>query len=343
MNRFKSYSELFGLLDGDWSGVSLSTPGLRRRLKARLMKPECVPHDEFFGAVEDVIESAAVREVRKYPKGREYVRYEIRVLDVHGVWSEPYQLLALFDSREALKAYTIVRGRTRRERIPAELRIRETDSIYVARQLKRALMLAKRSGNKNVARTLACIGVDDTRDRMVYKVRKADLNWEYIRGVWNGRGYPYRDNILMYLAINGDTSAQCEVAWWFDVKEKPSKWWAHPDLARYWYGLGAKAGDPMAQTNLATLIGRDCDKLSQSEFAEMRSLLKAAAAQDFPAALRRLWHCCECAHCGVFDADAALAYHSRYKKVEKQSDSSGRLAKHREAKYPGVLPLGVKI
>jgi len=335
MSKFRTYAELFAILgDGEGFGVKETEPTAKQSLVARLADDACLGAERFFGAREDIIATAKVREVRRYSaSGREYVRFEFRVLDPHGDWSGRYQLLAIFRKSGGLLAYTIVRGKTRKEVVPTELKVGDKGYVYVSRELKRALMKAKRLGREMSVRTLDKIGVDDTHDRMAVRIAARDLNWNYILANWRRRGFRYRDNALVYLAMKGDTNAMCEVGFWFDVKKEKSEYWYHPDLADYWYRKAAEAGNPMGQANLSTLLAADCETMTPKVRDEMLFWIKAAAAQEFPAALRRLAKCCSCDLCGIFDAGLAAGYRARYEKVAPFADSSGRLPIHRTTRY----------
>lgn len=336
MTKCRTYDGLFSALDGGGERFEVVSADaeLRQALTARLADDGCLGAERFFGAREDIVATARVREVRRYAKGAKlYVRYEFKVLDTHGDWSGRYQLLAVFSKSGKLDAYTIVRGRTRKELVPSELKVNDSGYVYVARELKRALMKAKRLGREMSVRTLEKIGIDLTHDRREFRIAIKDLTWKNVCAVWRRHGYFYRDNLLMYLALRGDTNAQCEVAFWFDMGKEKSEYWSQPDLAEYWYRRAADAGNPMGQINLATLWSHDCDRMSWAKRNEMMELVRAAAAQDFPAALLRLSHCCHCGRCGVINEKKAAEYGLRYMELEPLKDNTGRLAIHRNTRY----------
>lgn len=333
--KYRTYPDFFSGIDVSESFcVKLPDANSRQALVARITDKNCVGGERFFGAQEDMLATAKVREVRRYARGlREYVRYEFKVLDPHGDWSDSYQLLALFSKDCKLEAYTIVRGRIRKTIIPKELYAKDVGHVYIARELKRALMRAKRLNREMSIRTLNKIGVDDTHDRMAFRVATRDLSWRNIIKGWRKHGARYRDNVLVYLAMRGDSNAMCEVGHWLDVTKEESEYWSDPELAAYWFRKAADAGNPMGQYRLATLLAGDCDKLDLTTRDEMLLLLKAAAVQDFPSALDRLSKCYRCDHCGLYDSLKAAEYRLRYDEIAAKADSSGRLKIHRNKSY----------
>jgi len=333
--KFKTYDDFFSAIGKDKPfAIGAADANERTSLIARLADDDCLGAERFFGAREDVVATASVREVRRYAKSeRMYVRYEFKVLDAHGDWSGRYQLLVVFSKNGKLQSYTIVRGKSRREVVPSELNANDDGYVYVARELKRALMKAKRLGRQMSARTLDKVGVDDTHDRMAFRIAVCDLTWSHVIKVWRKRGYRYRDNLLAYLAMKGDTNAMCELGHWFDVEKEKSEYWACPELAEYWFRKAADAGNPMGQSRLATFLAGDCDKLDLQTRDTMLALLKSAAAQDFPSALLRLSNCYRCDHCGLYNERLAAEYRLRYEEVSPRADDCGRLPVHRNTRY----------
>ena len=333
MSKFRTYGQFFTLL-GDAFAVKPVDAGLHRKLAASFADCDCIGKEGFFGAREDIVATARLLEVREYAAGaKTYVRYGFKVMDPHGDWSDEYQLLASFGRSGLLAAYTIVRGDVRREVIPTELKVGDTDHVYVTRELKRALMKAKRLGRERTVRTLEKIGVDEKRFKKMFRIPVKDLTWKKVLDVSSRRGVVYRDYALAYLALRGDSNAQCEVAHWFDIEKEKSEYWHDPELAEHWYRKAAEVGNPMGQTNLATMWARDCDKIDTGKRAEMMSLVFAAAEQDFPAALLRLSHCYRCGRCGLLNKRKAAEYQSRYEEVDPKADRSGRLPVHRNTRY----------
>ena len=333
--KFRTYDDFFsGIGEGARFVSEMADAKLSKSFIDRIADDTCLGGERFFGAMEDVLATAKVREVRRYANaGREYARYEFKVLDAHGDWSDSYQLLALFSRVGRLQSYTIVRGKTRRAIVPTELNAKDVGYVYVARELKRAMMKAKRLGREMTIRTLDKVGIDDKHDRMSFRVAVRDLTWNHVIKFWSKRGFFYRDNVLAYLALKGDTNAMCEVGHWFDVEREKSEYWACPELAEYWFRKAADAGNPMGQTRLAMISEWKCDKVDLQTRDEMLKLLKSAASQDFPPALRQLSRCYRCERCGLYNEFLAAEYRVRYDSVAERADDSGRLPIHRATRY----------
>ena len=120
--RFKKFNAFFSDLTGEFEPTMLTAKEKNVCLKA-IASIDGESKIEFMELREDLELTAKVRETRRYPDGRMFVRFEFRRLEETGascssvdenygfVWSRPYQLMAVFDSMLTLESYTVLPGR----------------------------------------------------------------------------------------------------------------------------------------------------------------------------------------------------------------------------------------
>lgn len=89
---FTRYAEFFARLGGAGSPVRPSREE-KVRLVERLSQIRGRPRYLFDGVREDILSTAEVRECRRFPDGRLYVRYEVEAILTDGSWDGPHELL----------------------------------------------------------------------------------------------------------------------------------------------------------------------------------------------------------------------------------------------------------
>ena len=89
---FTRYAEFFDRLGGAGSPVRPSREE-KERLVERLSQIRGRPRYLFDGVREDILSTAEVRECRRFPDGRLYVRYEVEAILTDGSWDGPHELL----------------------------------------------------------------------------------------------------------------------------------------------------------------------------------------------------------------------------------------------------------
>ena len=131
MSKFKTYKEFFKDVEAEGEFVCYDYDDDVKRSIIGDFEPvlQGESDDPLKCALEDILATAQLREVRVFPKNEfMYVRAEVKFVNGNGEWSEPYQLLALWNCFNDLKAYTFVRGEERCEVFPAELEGVESDN-----------------------------------------------------------------------------------------------------------------------------------------------------------------------------------------------------------------------
>lgn len=124
MSKFKKYQEFFKDVEAEGEFVCYDYPEDVKRSIVGDFEPvlEGETNEPLKCALEDILATAQLREVRVFPKNEfMYVRAEVKFIDADGEWGEPYQILALWDCFNVLKSYTFVRGEERTEVYPTEL------------------------------------------------------------------------------------------------------------------------------------------------------------------------------------------------------------------------------
>lgn len=119
---FKKFNAFFSNLTGAFEPMKLSAKEKYVFLKA-IAALDGESKVEFLELREDIELTATVREARRYPDGRMFVRFEFKRMEETGascsstdksygfIWSKPYQLMAVFDSMWTLESYTVLPGR----------------------------------------------------------------------------------------------------------------------------------------------------------------------------------------------------------------------------------------
>ena len=91
--------------------------------------------------IEDILETAVLKEVRVYPKDEVmYVRVEVRFLTDTAEWSRPYQMLAAWNGANSLLGYAFPVGKGTGDCLPVELE----DPPSKAQRERRLLLMAER-------------------------------------------------------------------------------------------------------------------------------------------------------------------------------------------------------
>ena len=131
-------------------------------------------------------------------------------------------------------------------------------------------------------------------------------------GLWDDRDQvPAKFFLRAWHAISGNASQQRELAWCFDrdggkPKGERNPCYDRPQLAIFWYEKAAKAGDALAQNNLAHIYCTEDDmELWDGRLGAF--WYEKAAAQKLPEGMRGLARCLECGMCLKDGADPARA------------------------------------
>ena len=119
---FTRYAEFFDRLGGAGSPVRPSREE-KERLVERLSQIRGRPRYLFDGVREDILATAAVRECRRFPDGRLYVRYEVEAMLTDGSWDGPHELLTAWGADGRLDAYTFLHGTGRGTEVAATLHL----------------------------------------------------------------------------------------------------------------------------------------------------------------------------------------------------------------------------
>ena len=108
---FVSHKAFFGSLTGGFTAVALDAKA-KRRLVEKIGQIHGSPNVEVRSVVRDWMESAIVREVRKYENGETFVRFEARFRSAEDkpLDSEPLMLMLALSSRGRVRRYTFVFG-----------------------------------------------------------------------------------------------------------------------------------------------------------------------------------------------------------------------------------------
>ena len=136
-----SYDEFFDMLAGHGEFESPACDDeAKKAIVAEFISAVEGSGDPLETHVEDILATAAPMEVRIYPDGVKYVRAEVRFLTETAEWSQPYQMVAAWDSVGSLKAYTFPVGKGRKIELPYEMEDPPTD----AQKEKRMQLMASR-------------------------------------------------------------------------------------------------------------------------------------------------------------------------------------------------------
>ena len=119
---FLTYAEFFARLGGDGNPVRPSDKE-KKRLVERLSQIGGRPRYLFDGVREDILATAEVRECRRVPDGRQYVRYEVKAMLADCSWDGPHELLTAWSADGRLDAYTFLHGTGRDTEIGATLHL----------------------------------------------------------------------------------------------------------------------------------------------------------------------------------------------------------------------------
>lgn len=93
--------------------------------------------------LEDILATAELKEVRVYPKDElMYVRVMVRFLTETAEWSDPYQMLAVWDCFNNLKGYAFPVGKGHRNEFPIELENPENKAQHEKRMQLMATRVA---------------------------------------------------------------------------------------------------------------------------------------------------------------------------------------------------------
>ncbi len=108
---FVSHKAFFRSLKGDFTPVNVSASE-KRRLVSKIGQIHGRPEKAVQSIVRDWIESAIVREVRKYGNGETFVRFEAkyRRAEHEGEESDPLMLMLALSSKGGMLRYTFVFG-----------------------------------------------------------------------------------------------------------------------------------------------------------------------------------------------------------------------------------------
>ena len=139
--KLMSYDDFFDMLAGHGE---LESPACddeaKRAIVAEFVSAVEGSGDPLETHVEDILATAALREVRFYPDGVKYVRAKVRFLTETAEWSQPYQMAAAWDGVGRLKGYTFPVGKGRKSELPYEMEDPPTD----AQKEKRLQLMASR-------------------------------------------------------------------------------------------------------------------------------------------------------------------------------------------------------
>ena len=119
---FTRYAEFFDRLGGAGSPARPSREE-KERLVERLSQIGGRPRYLFDGVREDILSTAEVRECRRFPDGRLYVRYEVEAMLTDGSWDGPHELLTAWGADGRLDAYTFLHGTGRGTEVAATLHL----------------------------------------------------------------------------------------------------------------------------------------------------------------------------------------------------------------------------
>lgn len=108
---FVSHKAFFSSLTGGFTPVALDAKA-KRRLVEKISQIHGSPKEEVRSVVRGWMESAIVREVRKYENGETFVRFEarIRYAEDKPLDSEPLMLMLALSPRGRVRRYTFVFG-----------------------------------------------------------------------------------------------------------------------------------------------------------------------------------------------------------------------------------------
>lgn len=108
---FVSHKAFFGSLTGGFTAVALDAKA-KRRLVEKIGQIHGSPEMEVRSVARDWMESAIVREVRKYENGETFVRFEarFRYAEDKPLDSEPLMLMLALSPRGRVRRYTFVFG-----------------------------------------------------------------------------------------------------------------------------------------------------------------------------------------------------------------------------------------
>lgn len=108
---FVSHKAFFSSLTGDFTPVKVDSAA-KRRLVSKIGQIHGYPEKEVSSAVRDWMESAIVREVRKYENGEKFVRFEARYRYAEDKPLEggPIMLMLVLSPRGKVLRYTFVFG-----------------------------------------------------------------------------------------------------------------------------------------------------------------------------------------------------------------------------------------
>ena len=112
---FVSHRAFFSSFTGGFTPVRVDAAE-KRRLVSKIDQIHGQPENEVRSAVRDWMESAIVREVRKYENGETYVRFEARIRYTEGgpLDSGPLMLMLALSPRGRVRRYTLVFGTGRK-------------------------------------------------------------------------------------------------------------------------------------------------------------------------------------------------------------------------------------
>ena len=143
--KLKSYDDFFGMLEklGEFKSYDYSDETKREIIEDFLPVLENTG-DPLETHIEDILATAKFKEVRVYPKDETmYVRVEVQFLTETAEWSQPYQMVAAWDSLFQLKGYTFPVGKGRRTELPIELENPANEAQKEKRRLLKAERLCK--------------------------------------------------------------------------------------------------------------------------------------------------------------------------------------------------------
>lgn len=143
--KLKSYDDFFGMLEklGEFKSYDYDDETKRSIIEDFLPVLENTG-DPLETHIEDILATAKLKEVRVYPKDETmYVRVEVQFLTETAEWSQPYQMVAAWDSMSQLKGYAFPVGKGRRTELPVELENPANEAQKEKRHLLKAERLCK--------------------------------------------------------------------------------------------------------------------------------------------------------------------------------------------------------
>lgn len=143
--KLKSYDDFFGMLEklGEFKSYDYDDETKRSIIEDFLPVLENTG-DPLETHIEDILATAKLKEVRVYPKDETmYVRVEVQFLTETAEWSQPYQMVAAWDSLFQLKGYAFPIGKGRRTELPVELENPANEAQKEKRRLLKAERLCK--------------------------------------------------------------------------------------------------------------------------------------------------------------------------------------------------------